>query len=315
MTTDAQTLVGVIEKQERKDSPAGAEREWTMYRFQIEAMDPPGPKRWYGTFDKGWPTNLRTGTQYRFTYEVKQSGEYTNYNLMSAQAVTNGADVGEFQEPYEPPTDEAKAAIAPIVVEAGSKPEFKSPSRSYDQNRDIERRSIERQVALKAAVDMLKDYGVSTENVDLMPEAVMACANAFFAWLREHPPGRATQPSEPVSERYDTSTPGSASYEARSGEEQPAESDGGPALFPPESHDSHDSDESRESRGPHQFPNVGAFRKALKDELGLATTAEVNEALEAAGLNPLATVGNFTEAFATLKYHAEQAEPVENTEG
>jgi hypothetical protein len=77
---------------------------------------------------------------------------------------------------------------------------------------------------------------------------------------------------------------------------KPAESDGGPALS---------------LRGDH-FADVGAFRKALKDNFGLATTAEVNKALDEAGLGPLAELGNLDEAYANLAAH--RGQPTKNKE-
>lgn len=81
-------------------------------------------------------------------------------------------------------------------------------------------------------------------------------------------------------------------------QEQSTESDGEPALFPPE---------QASTDGARKFTNAGQFRKALDDDFGLKTAAEVNAALDLVGLNPLAQVGNFAEAYATIAYHfAEQ---------
>ena len=309
MSTDAQTLIGVIEKQERKDSPPDSEREWTQYRFQIEAIDPPGPKRWYGTFDKGWPTNLRTGTRYRFAYEVKQSGEYTNYNLMSAQAVADNAtlNVGEFKQPYEPPTDEAKRDVA-----NKPQPEYKSPSRSYDQNQDITRRSIERQIALKAAVELWQQAEMSKSiQIDQAPQAVIWIADAFFAWLREAPSDVRSSPAEPSSEAEGTETSGidfaklnaeqkekrEAAREARS-QEQPTESDGGPTFFPGEP-----TDQPLNPPTARKFTSENEYLRALRADFGMTKKSEVETAHEKAGLPKLAQTGNFGDAYATLASH------------
>ncbi|KKN13761.1 hypothetical protein LCGC14_1003110 [marine sediment metagenome] len=285
MTTDAQTLVGIIDNIEIKDGKS--ERgPWRLHKFKIRG---PTGARTYVTFDKGWPTNLIGGETYRFTFTEKRDGEFTNYTLTSATQVDPsefGAQPpsnGEFKQPYEPLTDVAKAAH-----QAAPQAEYKSPSRSYDQNADITRRSIERQIALKAAVDMLKNYGTSSENVDLMPEAVMACANAFFTWLREAPTSAPESHAEPVSEDEEHE------------------------VLPDELQELREVPSTQLPVKTDHFADVGAFRKALKDEFKLATTAEVNKALDQAGWGPLAQVGNLDEAFAAIKAH--RSEPVANTE-
>lgn len=294
MTTDAQTIIGIIENIEIKDAPPESGKDWRLFAFKIRG--PAGTHR-YSTFDKNWPTNLVGGKTYRFTFTEKQGDKGMLRDLTSATLVdpsefgVQPSSNGEAEQPYEPPTDEAKERVAT----GEPQPELKSPSRSYDQNRDIDRRSIERQVALKAAVDMLKDYGTSKENVDLMPEAVMACANAFFAWLRETPSDVRSSPVEPVSAAVGTGEPTDYPMET------PAESDGGSALFPPEQ-----TSTSPSATKPHHFADAGSFRKALKDEYGLATAADVNKALDEAGWGPLAQVGNLDEAFAAIAAHRQQ---------
>ena len=321
MTTDAQTLVGVIENIEIKDAPPESGKEWRLFAFKIRG--PAGTHR-YSTFDKGWPTNLIGGKTYRFTFKEKQGDKGTLRDLTGAVLVdpsefgAQPASNGEFKQPYEyePPTDEAKAR----VTSGEPQPEFKSPSRSYDQNRDIERRSIERQVALKAAAEIGVAYIASGSDLDdpsTTGAALLEVANQFFAWLREAPTSAPESPAEPISADVGSGEPTdtplrapshaepvseaqaraagerggktAASHEAMTGETliPEPESDGGPALSLPGDH----------------FADVGAFRTALKDQYGLSTTAEVNKALDEAGLGPLAQVGNLDEAFAAIKAH------------
>ncbi len=297
MTTEAQTLVGVIENIEIKDGKSDR-GPWRLHKFKIRG---PAGTRTYATFDKGWPTNLIGGDTYRFTFTEKQDGEFTNYNLTSATQVdpsefgAQPASNGEFKQPYEPPTDDAKArdAIEP-------QPELKSPSRSYDQNRDIERRSRERQGALKAAVEIIQVVAKTDDSIPVIDieQAILVMAETYFAWLREESkPNAPESPTEPVSEPQGTekSFSGVAPYPGEP-DDKP-ESDGGPTFFPPEQ--ASKSPEAKRS----QFASAGAFRKALKDEYGLATTADVNKALDAAGWGPLAQVGNLDEAFAAIKAH------------
>lgn len=302
MTTDAQTIIGIID--EVKSADGESERgEWRRYDFRIRS--PSGTKR-YSTFDKGWPTNLKTGKTYRFTYTSKQSGEYTNLTLTSATLV----DPSEFggqpaSNGQEPPISEG---VPPTTEGAGSKPappqpELKAPSRSYDQNQDITRRSIERQIALKAAVELL-GQPPPLDKADI-PWGVIALANELFAWLRETATDVRSSPTEPPSEPEALETLGvdfaklnaeqkekrEATRETRR-QEEPAESDGGPALF----------------ADVKKFANLGAFLTACLNDLGI-DKAGVSEILG----RPLAQIGNFSEAYEEI-YQKQQAEPVENTE-
>jgi hypothetical protein len=267
MTNEAQTLVGIIEDISIKDAPPESGKDWRLFAFKIRG--PAGTYR-YSTFAKGWPTNLIGGKTYRFTFTEKQGEKGMLRDLTSATLV----DPSEFgAQPASnsqtlPPTDEAKADITP-------QPEFKSPSRSYDQNQDITRHSIERQISLKGAVELFKDtFAAATpeESTALL----LQCADDLFAWLQD----TSVEPSETPEER---------------------ESDGDPAFFP-------DGPErfSGPPKGPGpfgHFADVGAFRKALKDNFGLASTPQVNKALDEAGLGPLAELGNLHEAYATLAAH------------
>ncbi len=292
MTTDAQTLVGVIENIEIKDGKKKDGNPWRLHKFKIRS---PAGTRSYSTFDKGWPTNLLGGETYRFTFTEEADGEYTNRTLTGAVLVDPGefgtqpADVGEFQEPYEPPSDEAKER-----VDTAPKAEYKSPSRSYDQNQDIQRRSIERQGALKAAVELFRDT-FAAATVEESTALLLQCADDLFAWLQDtfiEPPER---PTEPVSEPQGTEQQARVAGE-RGGKTQAShEALHGEPLFPPE-----------------PFADIGQFRSALKDNYDLATTAQVNKALDEAGLGPLAELGNLDEAYANLAAH--RGEPVESTE-
>jgi phage recombination protein Bet len=58
------------------------------------------------------------------------------------------------------------------------------------------------------------------------------------------------------------------------------------SLTPAEEQALEEPEQAAESGGkPHHFADVGAFRKALKDDFGLATAAEVNKALDEAYAN------------------------------
>ncbi len=101
----------------------------------------------------------------------------------------------------------------------------------------------------------------------------------------QQPPDHPTEATEPVSEPQ--------------GSEQPAEEDGGAPLFPPEPDTMRDALDNK----PRHFADIGQFRAALKDNFGLAATAEVNKALDEAGLGPLAELRNLDEAYANLAAH------------
>ncbi len=233
MSTDAQTLIGVIEGIEIKDGfRKDGTTPWRRHAFKIRT---PAGTRTISTFDKGWPTNLVTGQTYRFTYTEKQGDTGMLRDLTGAMQVdpsefgAQPATNGEFKQPYEPPTDEAKTRVAT----ADPQPEFKSPSRSYDQNQDITRRSIERQIALKAAIETMRIWPVE----DISSHPVLEMADDFFAWLREAPSDVRSSPAEPSSEAQGTDEPPSQAWRRSEDdhEEQPAESDGEPAFFPDDS--------------------------------------------------------------------------------
>ena len=101
---------------------------------------------------------------------------------------------------YKPsaPTDAARAEIATETrVERVERLKKENPEPTYEQARmDVEavkRHSIQRQVALKAAVDMLKDAD------DVVPSTVTLWAQEFSDWLEEQPSQVPSKPTEPDS--------------------------------------------------------------------------------------------------------------------
>ncbi len=112
----------------------------------------------------------------------------------------------------------------------------------------------------------------------------------------EAPAGEMSEEEDPTAGLYEPASAPESHAEPVSadvGSEEPTDA----PLFPPEPSQS------------RHFADAGAFRKALKDDFALASTADVNEALDQAGLGPLAELGNLDEAYAAITAHREQ--PIE----
>ena len=224
VTTESQQVVGIVESIEIKDG-VGERGDWRLHKFRVRG---PAGTRSYSTFDKGWPTNIVGGKTYRFTYTQKQQGDFVNYTITNALEVDPaefGAQPSSQGAPPQNggvPTDEAKAAVSVGSAGTGPQPELKSPSRSFDQNQDIQRRSIERQVALKAAVEVFSGVEFQHDGT-----TIIDAADKFFAWLRDGADTDVKAPSKPTdanSEREPSETHPSTAEEhsdAMFGPEQP----------------------------------------------------------------------------------------------
>lgn len=322
MTLEAQTLVGIIENIEIKDGKSDR-GPWRLHKFRIRAPD--GTKT-YSTFDKGWPTTLVGGETYRFTFVPKQDGEFTNYNLTSAtqvdpdqfgaQPASNGKAVEEWAP--DETADEARARVRGMP-----QAELKSPSRSYDQNQDITRRSIERQIALKTAVDIFGTQGPNLSHGGQTPgewgsEDILRTAAEFFAWLRETATDAPQSPAEPISNAEGrpahqtgpttvlSAGPGTGREYADRGDE-PTESDGGPAFYPDEPVDKPVNPPKR------RIATMKALLSALNDDFSLVK-ADLPEIERIIG-QPLDEATDLQGVYDLIAHdRAEQAAPVADTE-
>ncbi len=333
---DAQTLVGVIENIEIKDGKKQDGSAWRLHKFKIRS---PSGTRSYTTFDKGWPTNLVGGETYRFTFTEKQDGEFTNYTLTGAILVdpsefgAQPASNGRATEPYEPPTDDAKARVATNEPQ----PEFKSPSRSYDQNQDIQEENKHRRTAVMQAVELFKDtFAAATPQESTA--LVLQCADDLFAWLQDTSVEASESPAEPISDDgsvFSGLYPGEGEPE---GAEGPAEEGGAPSYgtTKPDSSGGSFITPPRESDGGPPFfpPAQDALAKKLTEaqlwkalkEFGLNKkehSAAIDALLERRGMKPLAqeSLQAVYEAVARehaerteAAYRTEQADPIANTE-
>ena len=337
---EAQTLVGVIENIELKDGKKQDGNAWRLHKFKIRS---PAGTRSYATFDKGWPTNLIGGETYRFTFTEKQDGEFTNYTLTGAIQVdpsefgAQPASNGTAREHYDPPTDEAKARVATSEPQ----PEFKSPSRSYDQNQDIQEENKHRRTAVMQAVELFKDtFAAATPQESTA--LVLQCADDLFAWLQDTSVEASDRSAEPVAEAGGTGQQwqaeigsesdggpaeegGTPSYGTTKPDSSggsfitpPRESDGGPPLFPPEQ-----ASKSPEAK-PHITNMVGLLRVLKKDfRLGKEDLPKIETILKRAGMKPLAESTNLQAVYdeidrdfaqAEAAYREEQTQPIANTE-
>ena len=75
---------------------------------------------------------------------------------------------------------------------------------AQQQGIDPRGRSIERQVALKAAVDSLSDHAIDLSDI---PGTVLDLAHHFFAWLSEAPAGVPSSPPQQSNAGVPTTTP------------------------------------------------------------------------------------------------------------
>ena len=246
-------------------------------------------------------------------------------------------------KPPEPPTDDAKERVATGEPQA----EFKSPSRSYDQNQDITEERKDRRTALMQAVEM--DGGLGATDL-------LEVANDFFAWLREtsadvKPPSSPAEPlaeaaGRPAHQTGPTTVIGGPVTEAfaagdvigetegtehrgvdfaklnaeRKAKQAGAESDGGPPLFPKQ----RDPDESQiEPPTDPKITSMKALLAALKKDFGLgkADQPDIDLLLKRAGMSPLAEATNLQAVYDEIQrdraealYSDEQAESTLNTE-
>ena len=289
MTTDSHSIIGVLEETVVTDgTQKDGTTRWRRFAFKIRTPTGIGT---YSTFDKGWPTNLTTGTTYRFTYTEKQGDRGMLRDLTGAVEVppdTFGA------QPAGPPTetvptDEAKAEIA--INPASPQPELKSPSRSFDQNQDIQRRSIERQGALKAAVEVAVASGDGMLGDAAHTEvAITGVADIFFAWLREESDTDVKAPPSKPTEFDSGPGPTNAPETGFSG------------IFP--LHEEEDDQPGpvygADGEPQRQFATAGELRTALSGDFGLTTKKQCDDAF--GGDINLADRG---QVYATIKAHKE----------
>ena len=150
-----------------------------LYSFRIAT--PEGERR-FGTFEDTIADELRLGrggtyeiVWYEDSYTDKKTGQpRTSRKIITALSVEDSAFGAQPTSNLQPPQQTIGG-------------------RSVDQWHDIERASIERQVALKAAVKL---FTAGTPNVEWSEEAVLGTMEKLYAALRNPP---SETPGSPVA--------------------------------------------------------------------------------------------------------------------
>ena len=164
------------------------------------------------------------------------------------------------------------------------------------------------------------DYGVCpVHDVDYFKTRMGVAHKLDGGGWCNKPLNAPSSPAEPISEPQDTEHLRAATLVSDAEYGEP-ESDGGPALFPPE----------QASASPEAKPKIKTMKALLaaihKDfGLGKADLPEIERMLKRAGMKPLAEVTNFDATYAAIDtdvqkdrdeaaYRAQQEQPVANTE-
>ncbi len=185
---------------------------------------------------------------------------------------------GESDE-YRPsaPTDDAKAEVA-----TRPRPETTTSYDTYESARVVEatvkRHSIHRQVALKAAVEILTPTA-NPSNKD-MSYAALSLATDFFAWLQE-PFLAPSKPAEADSGAEPSEDPAEDAWrslgEQVGGEEEPNYGADGEPM--------------------RQFANMGDLRTALSKDFDLTTKQQCDKAYG----SDINLADSLSEVYATIK--------------
>jgi len=202
MTTETETQERVVGRLSELAMKPGTNKNGNPYkRWSFKIQERSGSTHSYSSFNDDLCSQLVAGQVYdvEFTLEPNKDPQYPPYRNIFA--IEPWSDAGSAPSPQgQPPHpadafDSIPAAADAYAQNASPATPFPSPA---ETPRDPTRDSIERQVALKAAVELAAADKVGTE---IEPGAILFLADAFYNWLARIEPEPPTQaPERPVEQ-------------------------------------------------------------------------------------------------------------------
>lgn len=161
----SQTFVGqVLSADAPKSGVDKSGNDWVLYSFKIAT---PAGERTFRTFDQALGSELQQGLGQTFEFEYVEEEFTAKSGPRAGQKTTSRKLVSAKPAP---------AADFGSQPAQGAAPQPPSTGLTYDQAKAVERDSIHRQGALKAAVEL---GGTQLE--------VLVTADSFYAWLSKSP--------------------------------------------------------------------------------------------------------------------------------